>query len=77
MSPAVVDTVYSREELKEALRELPTISITTDVDNLFGRRTGIQLNPEDSGVRSEASRLRRVPRLRQQPRLPARCRYPG
>ena len=53
MSPAVVDTVYSREELKEALRELPTISITTDVDNLFGRRTGIQLNPEDSGVRSE------------------------
>ena len=53
MSPAVVDAVYSRDELKEALRDLPTISIVTDVDNLFDPSRGIQVNPEDAGVRSE------------------------
>ena len=53
MDPDVVGSVYTREELKEALRDLPTISIVTDIDNLFDQQTGIQVNPQDSGPNSE------------------------
>lgn len=53
MDPQVVGPIYSREELKEALRDLPTISIVTDIDNLFDQQTGIQVNPQDSGPGSE------------------------
>lgn len=53
MDPEVVGTIYSRDELKESLRDLPTISIVTDIDNLFDQQTGIQVNPQDSGPSSE------------------------
>ncbi|YCM45798.1 lamin tail domain-containing protein [Verrucomicrobiaceae bacterium 227] len=53
MDPDVVGTIYSHEELKESLRALPTISIVTDIGNLFDQETGIQVNPIDSGEASE------------------------
>jgi hypothetical protein len=53
MDPDVIGSVYTRDELKEALRDLPTISIVTDIDNLFDQQTGIQVNPQDSGPNSE------------------------
>ncbi|MDB2673544.1 lamin tail domain-containing protein [Akkermansiaceae bacterium] len=53
MDPDVVGSVYTREELKESLRDLPTISIVTDIGNLFDQQTGIQVNPQDSGPNSE------------------------
>ncbi len=53
MDPQVVGPIYTREELKESLRDLPTISIVTDIPNLFDQQTGIQVNPQDSGPTSE------------------------
>lgn len=53
MDPDVVGSIYTRDELKEALRDLPTISIVTDIANLFDQQTGIQVNPQDSGPNSE------------------------
>ena len=53
MDPDVVGSVYTREELKESLRDLPTISIVTDVANLFDQQTGIQVNQQDAGSASE------------------------
>jgi hypothetical protein len=53
MDPDVVGSVYTREELKESLRDLPTISIVTDIANLFDQQTGIQVNPQDAGPNSE------------------------
>ncbi|MFT4547329.1 MAG: hypothetical protein ACI8XO_001313 [Verrucomicrobiales bacterium] len=53
MDPDIVGPVYSREELKDALVSLPTISIVTDIANLFDRQTGIQVNPQDAGIDSE------------------------
>lgn len=49
MDPEIVGQVYSREELKQGLRSLPTISLVTDVSELFGQRTGIQINPQRTG----------------------------
>lgn len=53
MAPAIVGPIYSRTELKEALLEVPTISIVTDIDNLFDPQIGIQVNPVDAGPGSE------------------------
>lgn len=53
MDPDVVGTIYTREELKDSLRDLPTISIVTDISNLFDQQTGIQVNPTDAGEASE------------------------
>jgi hypothetical protein len=53
MDPQVVGSVYSRGELKEALRDIPTISIVTEIGNLFDQQTGIQVNPQDAGPASE------------------------
>jgi hypothetical protein len=53
MDANVVGSVYSRSELKTALRDLPTFSIVTDVANLFDQQTGIQVNPQDAGEASE------------------------
>lgn len=53
MDPDVVGTIYTREELKDSLRDLPTISIVTDLANLFDQQTGIQVNPTDAGEASE------------------------
>ena len=53
MDSDIVGPVYSREEVKGALRSLPTISIVTDIANLFDQQIGIQVNPRDSGLESE------------------------
>lgn len=53
MDPNVVGKLYSRDELKESLLSLPTISIVTNKDNLFDSKSGIQVNPKDSGPDSE------------------------
>ena len=53
MDPDIVGPVYSREELKGALVSLPTISVVTDIANLFDRQIGIQVNPQDAGEGSE------------------------
>ena len=53
MSPEIVGPVYSREELKLSLTDLPTISIVTEIANLFDPEIGIQVNPRDDGPESE------------------------
>ena len=53
MDPNVVGPIYSREEIESALLDLPTISIVTDIANLFDRQNGIQVNPIDAGPASE------------------------
>lgn len=53
MDPDVVGTIYTRDELKESLRDIPTMSIVTDIANLFDQQTGIQVNPTDAGEASE------------------------
>jgi len=53
MDPNVVGPIYSRAEIESALLDLPTISIVTDIANLFDRQTGIQVNPIDAGPASE------------------------
>lgn len=52
MDPEIVGPVYRREELKESLRDIPTVSIVTDMENLFVQQTGIQVNSQDSGPSS-------------------------
>lgn len=53
MDPDVVGSIYSREELIESLQDIPTVSIVTDIENLFDQQTGIQVNPTDAGEASE------------------------
>ena len=53
MDSNVVGPIYSRDELKESLLDIPTISIVTDIANLFDQQTGIQVNPRDDGENSE------------------------
>ena len=53
MDRNVVGPIYSREELKESLLDIPTISIVTDIANLFDPQIGIQVNPRDDGEDSE------------------------
>lgn len=53
MSPEIVGPIYSREELKNSLTDIPTISIVTDIADLFDPETGIQVNPRDDGPESE------------------------
>ena len=53
MDPNVVGKLYSVEEIKESLLDVPTVSIVTDKNNLFGNQSGIQVNPRDSGATSE------------------------
>ncbi len=53
MDPNVVGPIYSREEIESSLLDLPTISIVTDIANLFDQQIGIQVNPVDAGPASE------------------------
>ncbi len=53
MDPNVVGPIYSREEIEASLLDIPTISIVTDIANLFDQQTGIQVNPVDAGPNSE------------------------
>ncbi|KPK79349.1 MAG: hypothetical protein AMJ81_13370, partial [Phycisphaerae bacterium SM23_33] len=49
MDPDVVNNPLYSDRLEEALLSLPTVSIVTDVDNLFGP-SGIYTNPTAEGV---------------------------
>ena len=53
MDPNVGGSLYTREEIKEGLLDIPTVSIVTDIANLFDQQTGIQVNSQDSGDGSE------------------------
>ena len=52
MDPAVTSR-YTTQELKDALKSLPTISIVIEMDNLFSDSTGIYDNPTQEGVNWE------------------------
>lgn len=49
MDPDVVEDPRYREILEPALRDLPTLSIVTDISNLFDESTGIYYNPSEVG----------------------------
>ncbi len=49
MDPEVVDDPLYRGATEDALLELPTLSIVTDIPNLFDEETGIYYNPMQEG----------------------------
>ena len=49
MDPEVVGQLYSEEEIKTGLRSLPTVCLSTDVDDLFDGDTGIYINARQRG----------------------------
>ena len=49
MDPEIVTGVESPETIREALRSLPALSVVTAPDNLFDRRKGIYVNPQQKG----------------------------
>ena len=49
MDPDIVDGFNTPEEVKEALFALPTLSIATELDNLFGQSNGIYVNARNDG----------------------------
>ena len=55
MDPDVVDGIHRPEELESALRAVPTLSITTPVENLFGAARGIYVHPGSDGRAWERS----------------------
>lgn len=49
MDPQVIGPLYSEAEVKAGLRSLPTVCLTTNVDDLFGSSTGIYINGQQRG----------------------------
>ena len=49
MDPDIVDGFNTSVEVKEALLAIPTLSIATDLDNLFGQANGIYVNARNDG----------------------------
>ncbi len=49
MDPNIVGKLHPKEEVKEALKSLPVMSIVTSVDHLFGRRKGIYVHAGQRG----------------------------
>jgi hypothetical protein len=49
MDPEVIGPLYSEADLKAGLRSLPTVCLTTEVDDLFGSRNGIYINARQRG----------------------------
>lgn len=49
MDPEVVDDPRYSDSIGEALLDLPTLSIATDIPNLFDETTGIYYNPKQEG----------------------------
>lgn len=49
MDPEVVDDVAYKDLIQDGLTGIPTLSIVTDVDNLFDPETGIYFNSLESG----------------------------
>ena len=50
MDPEVTQNPAYSDIIDDALLSIPTISIVTDVNNLFDPETGIYMNPEERGV---------------------------
>ena len=53
MDPEIVDDPAYTDEMIDAMRSVPTVSLVTDVDNLFDTASGIYQNPRQSGARWE------------------------
>ena len=49
MDPEVIGPLYSEAEVKAGLRSLPTVCLTTEVDDLFGSDNGIYINAQQRG----------------------------
>lgn len=49
MDPEVIGPLYSESEVKAGLRSLPTVCLTTEVDELFGSSNGIYINAQQRG----------------------------
>jgi len=52
MDPDIVENVQYRDKLRDALLSLPTMSVVTDVNSLFGRQ-GIYANSKEKGIEWE------------------------
>jgi hypothetical protein len=53
MDPDVVNNSRYRNEIKDALLAIPTISLVTDLDNLFAPSSGIYVNARQDGIEWE------------------------
>jgi len=49
MDPAVVDSAAWRSRMEDALTQIPSISLVTDLSNLFSSSRGIYVNARNSG----------------------------
>ncbi len=49
MDPDIVNDTGWGAQIKDSLKSLPTLSIVTDLDNLFDSTTGIYVNPDGRG----------------------------
>lgn len=50
MDPRIVDDPVYNQRVREGLRAIPTISLVTDIANLFDPATGIYMNTQSRGV---------------------------
>ena len=53
MDPEIVDDPVYSGQMIEAMRSVPTVSLVTDIDNLFDTARGIYQNPQQFGARWE------------------------
>jgi len=53
MDPDIVNHPRWADLIEEALLDIPTISLVTDLDNLFGSSKGIYVNPGNDGINWE------------------------
>jgi len=53
MDPRIVNDPRFRDEIVAGLKALPSFSIVTDMDNMFGEKRGIYSNPGEQGKESE------------------------
>jgi len=53
MDPRVVDDPRFRDEIVAGLTALPSLSIVTGMDNMFGEKNGVYSNPGEQGRESE------------------------
>ena len=53
MDPEVVDDPAYKDDFQEAFTKIPTLSLVTEIDNLFHRSTGIYQRPTSEGSRWE------------------------
>jgi len=50
MDPEIYDEPDYRDDMVDAILAIPTLSVSTDMDNLFDRSTGIYANPTATGL---------------------------